>query len=119
LTIEYVVLKPLSKLPGIFVLGLCYVLIGLAASGQDRYKLNRLEGPLNFDGVISDSAWERIEPLPIITFNPVYGQPPSEKTEIRLGYDDHYLYVGGYLYDSHPDKMKIQFKRDDWKYSID
>ena len=27
--------------------------------------------------------------------------------------------MGGKLYDSHPDKMKIQFKRDDWKYSID
>jgi hypothetical protein len=70
-----VVLKPLSKLPGIFVLGFCFLLINQAASGQNRYRLQRMEGPFIFDGVISDSAWDRIEPLPMITFDPVYGAP--------------------------------------------
>lgn len=89
------------------------------SSGQDRYVLQRMEMPVTFDGVMNDSAWAGIKPLPMITFNPVYGAPPNEKTVIKVAYDDAYLYMGADLTDSHPDKMKIQFKRDDWKYSCD
>jgi hypothetical protein len=112
-------LTPTSRLNGILVLSLVSLIITSIASGQDRVTLPRLEHPLVFDGIISDTAWETITPLPLITFDPVYGDPPNEKTDIRLAYDSDYLYLGAKLHDSHPEKMKIQFKRDDWKYSCD
>lgn len=87
--------------------------------GQDRYILSRLGGEFKFDGICDEPAWDSIKPLTLIMFIPVYGNEPSEKTEIRIAYDNDYLYLGAKLYDSQTEKMKIQFKRDDWKYSCD
>lgn len=81
--------------------------------------ISRLKGELKFDGVCNEQAWGKIEPLPFIMFQPYYGNQPAEKSEVRITYDDNYLYLGGKLYDSQPDNMKMQLKRDDWKYSCD
>jgi len=65
-------------------------------------------------------AWQSIQPLPLIMRSPDYGHEPSERTEILLGYDDDYFYIGCRLFDS--DQSKIQStatKRDDWKTSLD
>jgi hypothetical protein len=86
---------------------------------QDRYILDRLGGEIEFDGVGDEPAWDSIKPLPIIMFNPVYGIEPSEETKIRIAYDDSYLYMNAICHDSQADKMKIQFRRDDWNYGVD
>ena len=112
-------MKPTLRLAGILVLGFCQFIPNRVVCSQDRYTLPRLESPVNFDGIVNDTAWDRVRSLPLITFDPVYGDPPNEQTEIKVAYDNDYLYLGGELQDSHPDKMKIQFKRDDWKYSCD
>ncbi|MFC2129423.1 DUF5916 domain-containing protein, partial [Bacteroidota bacterium] len=87
--------------------------------GQERYILPRLDSELKYDGICDDPGWAKIEPLPLIMMTPSYGNEPSEKTEIRIAYDDDYLYMGAKCFDSHPEKMKIQLKRDDWKYECD
>lgn len=87
--------------------------------GQDRLVVQRLSGSIEFDGRCEESAWNEISPLPMIMFAPVYGNQPSERTELKLTYDDTYIYMGAKLYDSQPEKMKIQLKRDDWKWECD
>ena len=86
---------------------------------QDRYVLSKFDTELNYDGVCDEPAWDHIEPLPLMVMTPSYGHEPSEKTEIRIAYDDDYFYLGAKCFDSQPDKMKIQLKRDDWKYECD
>lgn len=86
---------------------------------QERYILSRLDAKLVYDGSCDEPAWDHIEPLPLMMTVPSYGNEPSEKTEIRIAYDDDYLYLGARCFDSYPEKMKIQLKRDDWKYEID
>jgi len=54
--------------------------------------IERLEG-IRFDGQVNESAWDAIDPLPMVQYEPNAGAPPSEKTEIRLGYDDTFFYV--------------------------
>ena len=88
-------------------------------AGQDRYVLSRLGGEIEFDGISNEPAWDSIKPLPLIMFHPVYGVEPTEETEIRIAYDNSYLYMGAICRDSQPDKMKIQFRRDDWNYGVD
>ena len=36
----------------------------------------------------------------MVSFQPVFGLPPSEPTDIRIAYDDEYLYVGAVMQDA-------------------
>lgn len=67
---------------------------------NDVLVLPRINAPIEIDGKLADAGWESIEPFTLTAYEPVYRDPMSEKTEIRVGYDDRYLYVGGHLYDS-------------------
>ncbi len=87
--------------------------VGVAA--QDPVYLSRLEGPIELDGVLDEPAWQTLEPLPLTMHTPTYGGELSERTEVRIGYDDEYLYVGGHLYDSDPSGIRENsLYRDRW-----
>ena len=64
--------------------------------------LPRLQGPVRLDGLIDEPAWQAVEPLPLTMHQPVFGGTPTERTEIRIAYDDDYLYASGRFYDSDP-----------------
>jgi hypothetical protein len=61
----------------------------------------RIDG-ITFDGQVDEAAWENIPPLPMVQYEPNAGAPPTERTEIRLAYDDTYFYVSMRAYDSEP-----------------
>ena len=66
----------------------------------------RLNSPIDFDGFSDEPAWEQIEPLPLTVYQPVFQAPPTERTEIRVAYDNDYLYVAGRMYDSDPENIR-------------
>ena len=72
--------------------------------GRDKpsVPLTRLEGHghIHLDGFVDEPAWEDIEPVPLVMYSPMYGGELTEATEIRIAYDDRYLYVSGRLFDS-------------------
>ena len=72
-----------------------------------------MEGTIVFDGKPDEAAWEHLEPFPMITHMPVFGNPPSEKSVIRMGYDDQYIYVGALLYVSDPSFIQAIGKKRD------
>ncbi|NNE70437.1 MAG: carbohydrate binding family 9 domain-containing protein, partial [Rhodothermales bacterium] len=74
----------------------------LPAAAQNEMHLTRLEVPIRLDGQIDDDEWASVQPLPLIQYAPEFGQEPTEHTEIRIGYDDTYLYVGALMQDSLP-----------------
>ena len=79
------------------------------AAPQDRatpYVLPRLNAPIVLDGPSQEPAWEAIAPLPLTMFEPVFGGEPTERSEIRVAYDDTYVYAAGRLYDSEPAGMR-------------
>ena len=78
-----------------------------AAQGRGEIELTRVTSPIRIDGVMSDSAWGAVPPLALTMYAPVPGGPPSERTEIRVAYDDHYLYAGGWLFDSAPGGIRV------------
>ena len=67
----------------------------------------RLSGAPNIDGSLSEELWNH---LPILTdfvqYNPYNGNPSSQKTEVKIGYDDHALYIGAVCYDQDPNTIK-------------
>ena len=64
--------------------------------------------------VIDDPAWNEAEVTSGFTqINPQDGEPASEKTEIRILFDDEHLYVGVVCYDREPDRIIVSDARRD------
>jgi len=58
------------------------------------------------DGVLDEPIWREAVLLEdLIQTLPKEGDPPTERTEIRMLYDRNFLYVGVRMYDSEPDKL--------------
>lgn len=65
---------------------------------QNLLELTKSDMPIILDGIIDEAIWELIEPFPMTQFEPVYKAELSEKTDIRVTYDDDFLYVAGKMY---------------------
>lgn len=69
-------------------------------SGVASAVATRAEGPIVIDGRLDEAVWSSAPALGVFTQRePVEGQPVSERTEVRILFDDAALYVGGWLYD--------------------
>jgi len=104
---------------------LCNSIISLfllpAVSGQNApdagkipaVVIEKFDDYLNFDGIPDEECWQKILPLEMKMHSPVFGKEPTEKTEVRLGYDDRYLYLGVYFHYNESGKMSsVSLKRD-------
>jgi hypothetical protein len=61
----------------------------------------RATGQVRVDGRLDDAAWSAATPATQFTqLDPAEGQPASERTEVRVLYDDEALYVGVRLHDT-------------------
>jgi len=68
------------------------------SSLKQAVKIRNLTSPVNFDGIPEEEAWQLLEPFKMTMHSPVFGKEPTEKTDVRIGFDDRYLYVGAYCY---------------------
>jgi hypothetical protein len=87
------------------------------SAGDERrltaIQIGRLTGQITLDGIVKEAAWSTLEPLPMTMFSPHFMGELTERTDVRIGYDDRYLYVGGRLYDSEPSQIRTNtFYRD-------
>jgi hypothetical protein len=97
-----------------FALGLHSLLAVLAASAHAQGGTSsstqpslpvsqavRATGRVHLDGKLDERAWVEAPVTDIFTqIDPLEGQPASQKTEVRVVYDDDALYVGARLHDS-------------------
>lgn len=61
----------------------------------------RRDGPISMDGKLDDPAWNAATPITKFTQSqPHEGEPATQRTEIRILYDDEALYIGARVYDS-------------------
>ena len=75
--------------------------------------INELTLPVTFDGIPDEKAWEEISRVKMIMYSPVFGKEPTENTDIRIAYDERYLYVGAWIYYEDPALIRsASFKRD-------
>jgi hypothetical protein len=86
-------------------------------SGQNTGRVARAtfvdEAP-TIDGFIDDAVWARAEPITgFVQQVPIEGNPATEKTEVRILYDERAIYIGAILYDSQPDEILITDSRRD------
>jgi hypothetical protein len=65
--------------------------------------VTRTEEPVSIDGVLDEPIWRAAPKLgDLIQRQPRPGQPPTEKTDVTLLYDERALYIGVVAYDSDP-----------------
>lgn len=68
----------------------------------------RAVSPIRVDGVLNDDAWRAAPPITgLRQLNPTEGEPVSERTEIRLVYDQEAIYVGAWLYDREATRARL------------
>ncbi|MDX1562062.1 MAG: sugar-binding protein, partial [Gammaproteobacteria bacterium] len=83
-----------------------------AASGGKSVSIQRVDRAPVIDGVLDDAVWAEAMPITDLhQINPVEYAEPSERTEIRLLYDDDALYVSARLFDRRPDEITAQVLR--------
>ena len=82
---------------------------------RPEVKINYIENDPIIDGnVINDKVWNTIFPITSMTqVTPNFGEPSSEKTEIRLAYTDRNLYISVVGFDSDPSKIVVSDSKRD------
>jgi hypothetical protein len=66
----------------------------------------RVEVAPVIDGRLDEPAWLEAEPLTaFVQHEPLAGTPASERTEVRVLFDDDALYIGVWMYDAEPDRI--------------
>ena len=83
------------------------------AYAQESLTIPKIQGEFKFDGVVDDACWQNIKPFNMVMHTPVFGNPPTEKSDVMLGYDNTYIYVGARLYDSDASNMLVTSKKRD------
>lgn len=82
---------------------------------SEDFKPERISSAVQVDGICDEPVWQTIAPVPLTVYLPENGAPPSEKSEIRLAYDDQFLYVSGRMFDSdHRGIRANTLYRDGW-----
>src|SRR5687768_14602226 len=67
---------------------------------RSTVKAMRATAPPSIDGQLSEEAWKQAEPATNFTqVDPDEGQPATERTEVRILYDDRALYIGARMLD--------------------
>ena len=108
---------------------LCAALAGIASGPGDAFGQGAAEGhhphgllraaraatPPRIDGQLTDEAWTTVPPFSDLTqIDPDEGRPATEKTEIRVLFDDQAIYIGAKMFDSQPSLVSRRLsKRDD------
>jgi hypothetical protein len=96
-----------------------FIVLVMVSSGwaQDDVRVaraRRVDSAPVIDGDLSDRVWQATEPIgDFIQADPVEGQPASERTEVRIIYDENTLYLSVMAYDSEPSGILVTDSRRD------
>jgi len=95
--------------------------VGFAQSSEPRaikaYKVNQ---DIMFDGVLSDSIWQKVPHISNFTQRDLdFGKPVTERTEVAVIYDKHALYFGVWCYQKDASKIVAKNMKVDFNYRED
>jgi len=97
------------------------VATGVRAENRPEFRVQRAGQPPQIDGILNDEVWQQA-PLQTgdwIAYNPVRGGKSDKRTDVRIAYDDRYLYFGIHCFDNEPDKIRTTISRRDTAFNDD
>jgi hypothetical protein len=81
---------------------------GSAFYTAQAVRIDSARAPI-IDGDLSDPAWSQATIIDeFYQRNPNFGEPATERTVLRIMYDENNLYIGVYSYDSTPDEIVVR-----------
>ena len=90
----------------ILILLLSVTVSGMAQAKKKSHNAQKTELTPKIDGKLDDLAWQNVAPADqFIQFEPYNGKVPSQKTEVKIIYDNTSIYIGAMMYDSNPDSI--------------
>jgi hypothetical protein len=90
---------------------LCNAAFSAVISAREPVVLTRINEPITVDGRVDEPVWQTIEPIPLIMHTPNFGGEPHYPTEIRIAYDDTYLYLSAVCYSPPEEIYATSFRR--------
>jgi hypothetical protein len=88
--------------------------------GQEVVKIKRITGKIEFDGFPGENAWQTLDLFALKMHKPNYAFQPSEKTDVRIGFDDGFLWIGASLFMDDASKIfAVTKKRDEMLFDYD
>lgn len=99
----------------IFACSVALVMFVCGLSAQTKsYHAVRTNIPPVIDGFGDDAAWMTASIIAgFVQREPLEGQHESERTEVKILYDEQYLYVFAMMYDSQPESITARLARRD------
>ena len=93
------------------------VLAGTALAERNAHppvQAVRLAEPVSVDGVLSEAVWQNGSAVTQFTMrDPIEGVDPTERTEVRIAYDEEAIYIGARMHDMAPDSIVARLARRD------
>jgi hypothetical protein len=105
-TIGSRVFRSNQKVLCLLIVAFIFLIPGIVSSQQKSYRAVKVSSSPVIDGKLDEVIWKNI--LPTTDFfqqEPIAGNSPSLKTELKIIYDEKNLYLGVYCYDDEPDKI--------------
>ena len=91
-----------------------------AASNSRRVRASHVNEEIKIDGRLDEPAWSHADAATDFRMEePTEGAPASERTEVRVLFDDKNLYVGIHAYDSEPARINSRELVRDASFSND
>ena len=91
-----------AALYGLFI----FSSLGSCFAQQTPYHPLRIKSNINLDGKLTEPEWQQAEmESDFMQYDPTAGAEPSEKSELRMLYNDQYLYVGLRAFNHHPNEI--------------
>ena len=103
------------SLAGCVGIALLAPLATAASQSAAPLELARLTRPIRLDGTPTAEEWRDVPVLPLTLYMPVFRGTPKQRTEIRVAYDDEFLYAAGWFHDDEPGGVRVNsLYRDRW-----
>ena len=94
--------------------------LAIQTQAQDILEIHKINGKISIDGKVDEPEWQAIPTLPLTMHWPTFEGQITEKTEIRIAYDDEYIYVGAICHDSNASGIQnTTFARDNLNQKTD
>lgn len=93
---------------------------GAQATQSPRLQAARVSAPIVVDGLLSEESWAEAEPITqFVQRDPEEGAPASERTEVRVLFDNQQIYFGVVCTDSNPAGIRATELRRDNNFDND
>ncbi|MBB4081058.1 hypothetical protein GGR28_003705 [Lewinella aquimaris] len=93
----------------------CLVTTHLIAQGKPTLEAVRTDESIKIDGILDEAVWAEVPAGgEFITLRPNPGLPASQRTEVKVAYDNRGIYFGAAMFDTSPDSILSELtERDD------